>query len=131
MSREIKVRGWDKLEKKMKPGKTLSELLAIAAEAAVGYELHEIAKAKDFDKRFIYMQSIGSKDKNGVEIYESDIVVYWQLGGNGKRYKCQSYTRTIKWLESKNISGWNIGRMTGNYEVVGNKFENKELLKTL
>ncbi|MGA1047841.1 MAG: YopX family protein [Minisyncoccia bacterium] len=71
------------------------------------------------------MQFTGLKDKNGVEIYEGDIVKYiGQL--NPDRYKLF----IIEWDDK--LAGFYAGggqiQRTKGYEVIGNIYETPELL---
>ena len=83
------------------------------------------------------MQFTGLQDKNGKEIYEGDIVVYDRGVGNwtGKR---MSTTHTIVFSEEVFAFVMDYGssyiklRKHWNYiyEVIGNIYENPELLST-
>lgn len=60
---------------------------------------------------YILMQFTGLTDKNGKEIYEGDLVT-----------DINNKIRKVRWVDN----GWNL---LGKYKVIGNIYENPELLK--
>ena len=120
MSREIKFREWDKRHNSME---YINDL----------YWFEENGIHDFNDDNYIFMQNTGLKDKNGKEIYDSDIVkVTW---GSGKivfyevKY-CGSlgyhYLRDTKNKEDDDIICiYDYSQM----DVIGNVFDNPELLK--
>src|SRR5574343_105779 len=92
----------------------------------------------------VLMQYAGLKDKNGKEIYEGDILKY--LGKDSRNEK-NYHTRVVVWKESS--GAWRMKKITGDdndffkkkyrahfsersqekHEVIGNIYENPELLK--
>ena len=85
---------------------------------------------------FILMQSTGLKDKNGREIYEGNIIRFFDCDGDG-------YTVPVVWDNDYACFSvdWGSNTLTSfdyleefytdlkDIEVIGNKYENPELLK--
>jgi len=79
-----------------------------------------------------FLQYTGLKDKNGVEIYEGDIVRYFEHYENGSPVTCE-----VKW-DSNNLLWGAYFEQTQRHhltqsdstgiEVIGNIYENPELM---
>ena len=116
--REIKFRAWDTDKIKFIDCTTHS----------LGQVCNDFA---GLGNRFYYQQYTGLKDKNGKEIFEGDIVnqekyvsvgVYKQTIGIVK-YACfKFYSDCIREWEGSHAD------LNGNAEVIGNIYENPELL---
>ena len=117
--KEIKFRVWDKYRNQL----YICDDIYFAQEP-----LNEAFKLDEF----AFMQYTGLKDANGKEIYEGDIVVEAYKGEFSiclttfEKKPLKSGTYEVKW---KKI-GFNLGSEDGrDYEVVGNIYENPELLE--
>lgn len=83
----------------------------------------------------ILMQSTGLKDKNGVEIFEGDICKIQRIpSGMRPIFLVSDYIKEKLIFSKITILGQNsyeeTGGYTGNFlEVIGNRFENPELLE--
>lgn len=78
-----------------------------------------------FNKEYILMQSTGLKDKNGKLIYEGDILQHPQLP---HKVVCEWFQCGF-WLNGyQNGAKRNLYETCKFYEIIGNIYENKELL---
>jgi len=124
--KEIKFKAWDKRDKIMSAPMNLSEIL--------NANPHFHTKMRE---RQIWLQYTGLKDKNGKEIYEGYIVTYPQATYGGFRWD-EMLVSTVEWDEVH--SGYEIAQAMNEdpmsfiqpenvVEVIGNIYENPELLK--
>ena len=108
--REIKFRAWDKNQKRMGFLDLSSSDFGDPSWLNAG----------------VLMQYTGLKDKNGVEIYELDIIKCV-----GERYTVDWHFNRWVWRDSKGKLNefQHLNFKAGWYEVIGNVWENKDLLK--
>ena len=128
--RELKFRAWVKAEKRMLPvGEIDFDYEFAYLEEENGYRCE-----RDFDE-IEFMQFTGLKDKNGKEVFEGDIikdsedfiaqVVYdKEYAGFGLNYQPFDLVDglSVTFEELKN-------EYRNTFKVIGNKYENPELLK--
>jgi len=121
--KENEYRAWDELNKTMSYW-TMNDLCAWGEDKE---------KPNPFDK---WMQYTGLKDKNGVEIYEGDIIRQHfgkesEIVGNvifsGFQYMC---TQVVAGKDKTNYFGYNSEDIElDRLEVIGNIYKNPGLLK--
>ena len=75
-----------------------------------------------YPKGYYLTQYTGLKDKNGTEIYEGDVI--------SGEYDGDHETWEVGWEEDRDICGWSVTPdLCETMEVIGNIYENPELLK--
>ena len=115
---EIKFRYWCKYENKMYDKAYVEEHRKFAFMS----ELLEAAQ-----ERYIFQQFTGLKDRNGKDIYDGDLIT-----GGGLLAPFELYWNTPSaewWVKRGDDEGWKTSlSCSKRHEVVGNKFENTDLL---
>lgn len=119
-NRIIKFRAWDKLHNKMSPGlEVLTPYGATRLHNQIGVKEERPEHYAGADD-LVFLQFTGLLDKNGKEIYEGDIIQVFT-----KELKEKAYTVVIQDMVKDKFFG--VGN--GEGEVIGNIYENPELLK--
>ena len=136
MKREIKFRAWDKEQKEMIFEGVEYQLRLVGYLPGNEFKESNIIGFTELDNmRFDLMQFTGLHDKNGKEIYEGDIVnmvydepynrphiVIWHLNKFIAIHLSQ-YKKGNDFVDGKLPNSYNA-------KVIGNIYENPELLKT-
>lgn len=131
MSRVPKFRAWDKFGKKMF---TNSQLITWNGNVYANNENQlsvDHLRGWSIDEKYL-MQSTGLEDKNGVEIFEGDIIDFGpndnsplsELKWDGLSFYFEDEFEDILYL-----SRFCEYARTSEVKVVGNIYENKELLE--
>jgi uncharacterized phage protein (TIGR01671 family) len=117
MSREIKFRAWDKCRETMPSNAKWVEFRIINGTlSAVNYDY------EGNEQQLPIMQFTGLKDKNGVDIYEGDI-----LENTNPIWKTEIISFAMSWGESNGC--WDGFSPKEDFEIIGNIHANPELLE--
>ena len=137
MKREIKFRAWDNYNNKFfEPiyeayNNKLEELnIGMSGDLSIREMTNSPKHESLFPSRFILMQFTGLLDKNGKEIYEGDIVEITRHPKLSNSYKEKEVIEYAIWQDQEYgnwYSGFELDGI-GDCEVIGNIYENKDLL---
>lgn len=110
MNRDIKFRIWNDYDKKM-----------IYWNELLKSNLANIFTIPSYNKWL--MQYTGLHDKNGKEIYEGDIVKYENMTG-----KIMFFNGSFIMSNFEETEEWELGVINEELEIMGNIYDNPELL---
>lgn len=139
MNREIKFRAWDKYKKQMYFVSSIDydifsqeiRTISIAHENGMCTAYNKNHNSEECDITALeLMQSTGLNDKNGKEIYRGDIVQVLFTDKEESGIKGQviySNDQASYIVIDRNNDEWELGYLD-NLEVIGNIYENSELL---
>lgn len=128
MNDRFKFRVWDKRRNKFIESPEPTPMLQ--ANGLLAY-----FKDAEYMNNYVIQFCTGLKDKNGKLIYEGDIlqdiarhdkplyIVKWN------KSQAQFYIEMINPKKYELYAEWHMGRHDLDYEVIGNIYENKELLE--
>ena len=127
--REFKMKAWLKKEKKMVSiiGIDLNyQYIRYSDDGNLFKDDYKIAEFKDIE----LLQFTGAKDKAGQEVYEADVIKF--NDGIDDIYGLISYDDedAVYCVSYENVTE-HLSNMAGDFEIVGNIFENPDLYEQL
>lgn len=129
--REIKFRAWLKWDKRILPVKSI-----IFETNRVSVRLRERFWISTEFNEIELMESTGLKDRNGTEIYEGDIINYKYGRHTSTQFvvKYDEFQATFVVVDNHNDLIYTFRELAdyiqlNSLEVIGNIYENKELLE--
>ena len=135
MKREIKFRAWDSLKNRWYEPTfegyrgIIEEIMLSPRGRLTMRTMTELIDESMFPNRFEIMQYTGLNDKNGREIYEGDVLDIGLRNQDGKPVIAPvSYETYAAGYVLDNGGNGIWQRLTEDCEVIGNIFEDKQLL---
>lgn len=127
--KELKIKAWLKKEKKMVSiiGIDLNyQYIRYSDDGNLFKDDYKIAEFKDIE----LLQFTGAKDKAGQEVYEADVIKF--NDGIDDIYGLISYDDedAVYCVSYENVTE-HLSNMAGDFEIVGNIFENPNLHEQL
>lgn len=131
---KVMVSNFQRSQMKIETGRVLYQLTTTnenEIKAVASYNTFD-----DFTYRYSHdlelMQSTGLKDKNGVEIFEGDVLKNTRNGKIRRVHwnpSCASFHLSKHGIEESKVEYWSLSNPQWSYEIIGNIYENPELLE--
>lgn len=117
-----RYRAWDKRNNKMRVVEAIN--FNRGEFESIGYGITSLCGADEIE----LMQSTGLKDKNGKEIFEGDILTSQNYPVKGVVEFRTDLGLWVHYLKGYNYFEY-LGNVAGSKEIIGNIYENQEILK--
>ena len=129
--REIKFRTWDNVKNKMHyVGEETEIVFHFDSSGIIATDITEDEDEFKTLHHLLYMQYSGIKDKNGVGIYEGDVLDYRYVVTYVEGSDNANLGMDVGFYQQRdNFESWVMLVVGEEYEVLGNIYENPDLIK--